>query len=121
MADEIEKFLSGYSDQVQESALVLRDVIRKALPKAHEKLYTGWKSISYSIDGKMKTMICGICPHKAHVNLQLSRATELEDSEGLLKGTGKSIRHIKIEKPADAKKRAVSKLIKAAAKLIESS
>ena len=121
MADEIEDFLKKYSPDVRECAQALRSVVTKALPEANEKLHVGWKSISYSLDGKMKTMICGICPHESHVNLQLSRATELDDAQGLLEGTGKGIRHIKIKAPADARRKAVKVLIQASRELVQSS
>ena len=40
----------------------------------------------------------------------LSRGVDLPDPEGLLEGTGKKIRHVKIMSAADAKKKAVKAL-----------
>ena len=51
-----------------------------------------WKNLFY----EKKGFVCAIVIHKDHVNLQFARGTELEDPEGILEGTGKKIRHVKI-------------------------
>ncbi len=47
----------------------------------------------------------------AHVNVGFSRSAELADPQGLLEGTGKYIRHIKLRQGGDIDARALVELI----------
>lgn len=40
--------------------------------------------------------IAALGSHKDHVNLQLTRGAELIDPKGIVEGTGKSMRHVKL-------------------------
>ena len=50
----------------------------------------------------------------AHVNVGFFRGAELEDPAGLLEGTGKSMRHVKLRPDRDINAKALSCLIDAA-------
>jgi Domain of unknown function (DU1801) len=52
-----------------------------------------------------------------HVNLGFFRGAELDDSNGLLEGTGKGMRHVKIRIPGDIKRRELAIILKQAAGL----
>jgi len=54
---------------------------------------------------------------KEHVTFIFLRGAALPDPEGLLEGTGKSVRHVKVRTAADVKKPALKKLIVEAARL----
>jgi len=115
MSDEVETFLADLPPEVETIARALRERIRALVPGAVEQRHGGWKIIGYSVDGSMKSSICAIAPHSAHVNLQFFRGTELDDPDGLLEGTGKSGRHVKIRDAAAAETDAVGRLIERAA------
>jgi hypothetical protein len=51
---------------------------------------------------------------KAHVNVGFFRGAELADPEGLLEGTGKLMRHVKIRPECDVNATALLKLIETA-------
>jgi hypothetical protein len=51
---------------------------------------------------------------KAHVNVGFFRGAELADPEGLLEGTGKFMRHVKLRPGRDVDGRALMKLIESA-------
>jgi hypothetical protein len=51
---------------------------------------------------------------KAHVNVGFFRGAELADPEGLLEGTGKSMRHVKLSPERDVDSKALTALIKTA-------
>lgn len=51
---------------------------------------------------------------KAHVNVGFFRGAELADPEGLLEGTGKFMRHVKLRPEADVDATTLTKLIEAA-------
>lgn len=50
----------------------------------------------------------------AHVNVGFFRGAEIEDPDGLLEGTGKFMRHVKLKPERDVDPTALTKLIKAA-------
>lgn len=51
---------------------------------------------------------------KAHVNVGFFRGTELADPKGLLEGTGKRMRHVKVTPERDVDTAALTQLIEAA-------
>jgi hypothetical protein len=51
---------------------------------------------------------------KAHVNVGFFRGAEIADPDGLLEGTGKLMRHVKLRPGHDLQVRAVTKLIETA-------
>lgn len=50
----------------------------------------------------------------AHVNVGFFRGAEIEDPDGLLEGTGKFMRHVKLKPERDVDPTALTKLIEAA-------
>jgi hypothetical protein len=58
-------------------------------------------------------MICVIMPLKAAVNFGLPRGAELPDPDGLLEGTGKRARHVKVANVAQAGAHGLRALLKA--------
>ena len=116
MAD-FEKLITRSSPAVQELASRTRASIRKAVPRAQEKVFFGWRINAFSFDGSMKTMFCAISPLKEYVNIYLGRGTDLKDPAKLLEGAGKKMRHVKVKDAALLKNKALKKLVQDAAKL----
>ena len=116
MADHLNKLLKKYSLEVQDLALQARELVLKTVPGAREKVYLGWNGIHFSTNGGMSTTFCAISPQKTRINLYFPQGTHLPDPSGLLVGTGKNMRHIKIDNAKLLNSRAVKALIKAAAK-----
>ena len=52
-------------------------------------------------DRVIEDCICQIGVYRKHVNLQFTQGTELDDSFGVLQGTGKRMRHIKVKSLSD--------------------
>jgi hypothetical protein len=107
----VEQFLKSYDPDVEEIAHGLRALVRRLVPDAEEKVHPGWKTVAY---GRGKNFFA-ISPHKGWVNLQFHSGSSLLDPSDLLDGTGKSMRHVKLVKLCDVKKRALAKLIREAA------
>ena len=51
---------------------------------------------------------------KAHVNVGFFRGAEIDDPDGLLEGTGKFMRHVKLRPERDINATALKKLVKSA-------
>jgi hypothetical protein len=109
-------FLRDYGETVRAIAWKLREIVVEVLPDLNEDV-TGHKNISYSTDaGPMKGGIAYIAPYKDSVNLGFMDGVDLPDPQGLLKGTGKRLRHIKFTSPEQVDDHAedIRSLLKAA-------
>jgi hypothetical protein len=90
----------------------LRALVKKAIAGCEEYV-NPWKIPSFDSDGT----VCGFMTGKEHVTFIFLRGAALPDPGGLLEGTGKSVRHVKVRTVADVKRPALKKLIVEAAKL----
>ena len=89
--------LSGSSPHVQEVAKRLRDLIIEVYPDVVEVPWPKQRIAGYGVGPKkMSEHFCYIGAHRDHVNLGFYYGAELQDPEGLLEGTGKKLRHIKV-------------------------
>jgi len=71
-------------------------VLAAAFPEAVEQVDFGNKLLAVGKSMAMRDLTFAIIPHSAHVNLQLADGVELADPNGLIEGTGKRIRHVKV-------------------------
>ena len=110
----VDTFLKGYSPQVREIAVKARETILSVFPGATEKVYPGWKVIQYGAGGDTKDVFAAISPQRERVNLGLANGAELPDPDGLLEGSGKGIRHVKLTSPQAATAPAIRELVKGA-------
>jgi len=111
----VEAFLDGYTPGVRSLALQVRALVLEVMPDAVEQVDVPGKLLGYGRGATYKDTVCVIMPLKAGVNLGLARGAELPDPEGLLTGTGKRARHVRLSSPADVERPALRALIEAAA------
>ncbi len=100
-----------------------RRMVKAVAPKADEISYQSqpprsstymWKIVRYTIDGEN---VVGIGTFARHSTMFFYRGRELDDSSGLLEGSGKDSRFITLRAPADAERPAVKRLLREAFKL----
>jgi len=109
----INELLEGYSPEVRDLALRACDLVRSVLPDAVVKVHPGWKNIIFGTGPRMGDMVVAVIPHRSRINLQFVGA-DLPDPAGLLEGTGKMGRHVKVASPAVLENPAVRDLLLAA-------
>lgn len=112
------ELLAQYSPDVRDLALKLRALVRKLISDAVEEVDPKAKLFGYNfLPGTYKGLILTIAPQKSYVNVIFSKGVELMalDSTGLLEGTGKLARHIKVRTEERLNDPAVQALIEAAA------
>ena len=90
----------------------LRALVKKTIAGCEEYV-NPWKIPSFDSNGT----VCGFMTGKEHVTFIFLRGAALPDPEGLLEGTGKSVRHVKVRTAVDVKKPGLKKLIVEAARL----
>ena len=92
-----EDALYGSSAHVTEIARRLRQLIIEVYPDVVEVPWPKQRIIGYGVGpNKMSEHFCYIGTYREHVNLGLYYGAELPDPEGLMEGTGKKLRHIKV-------------------------
>ena len=110
---DVDRLLAGHSPELQAIERALRATIRAEVPDAVEQVDFGNKLIAFGRSMKMRGLLFAIIAHRTHVNLQLADGAVLADPDGLVEGTGKRIRHVKIRSVADVASPAVLGLIRA--------
>ena len=114
MSAEVERFLAPYSPEIRDLALKVRALVLEVSPDAIEQLDPAANLIGYGFDRTYKGLVCGIALHKAHANLMFAQGTQLPDPLGLLTGTGKRARHVRIQQPGDVDRPGVRALLETA-------
>jgi hypothetical protein len=90
---------------------MIRELMKECAPNAEEV-------ISYGIPAyKVKRILAVISPTQKDITFSFSRGTQFEDPYNLLKGVGKSSRHVKIKNLAGANQEALRYYIKQALEL----
>ena len=109
-------YLAAYNPHVSDLTLALREVVLEEAPDAIESISKGYAvAIGFSFTGKpLKDGFCHIVTYKTHVNLGFNRGALLPDPNGVLAGTGKSIRHITIRNQNELEHPGVRRYLQAA-------
>jgi hypothetical protein len=110
---DVERLLGEHPAELQAIERALRRTIQEAVPGAVEQVDFGNKLIAFGRSMKMRGLLFAIIAHKSWVNLQLADGADLPDPHGLIEGTGKRIRHVKIRSVEQASSPAVVALIDA--------
>jgi len=113
-AASFDDLILKYPPFVQAVAVRLRAIVYEVLPKAGEKVYAGGWNIAIYNDGED---ICGIAPMRTRCNFYLMDGAHIPDPDGLIQGTGKNMRHVKIASPDNMPVNGIKGLIRAGRKL----
>ncbi|MBM4074044.1 MAG: DUF1801 domain-containing protein [Planctomycetes bacterium] len=111
------EMLSDRSDDVVNTTLAARMAVLKAGHGCSELIHEIYCIANvFTFTGKMGQAFIHIATYSNHVNLGFNLGSQLDDPQGLLEGTGKLIRHVRLQSAADLKKSGIRKLIAAAVK-----
>jgi hypothetical protein len=93
----------------------LREIILSIHPDACEVVRLGDRAATYGLGPKkMSEGYVYILPYTSWVNLGFYKGADLPDPNGLLDGTGKKLRHVKIRSMKDVENPIIHRLIEAA-------
>jgi hypothetical protein len=102
---ELLALLSGHDPTVQSLAICLRQVVHEEMAPCHEyvfKMSNRRVVLLYGATERvMRDCICLIAVHERYANLAFQRGTDLDDAAGMLRGSGKRMRHISVKSPSD--------------------
>ncbi len=109
------ELLADRPKELSELAIQLRRLVAKMAPDSSELLYQTYAvSNVFTYTGKLGQAFIHIATYAKHVNLGFNQGVLLEDPDSLLHGSGKLIRHVRIDELAIAKQKNVQSLIKSA-------
>lgn len=112
---KLHELLSDRPDEAVDIALAARVAVRKAAGSCSELVYATYAISSvHTYTGKLGQAFIHIATYAKHVNLGFNRGVELDDPKELLEGTGKLIRHVRLNAVSDLRKKPIRDLIKAA-------
>jgi len=104
-----------HAREVQQIAYGLRALVAKLHPNAVETPRNGERCTTYGVGPKkMSQAYAYISPLTSSVNLGFYHSIALPDPRGLLMGTGKRARHVKLTSIEETRAPAIAALIRAA-------
>ena len=110
-----EELLEDTPTEVEEICKALRKTILMIHPDATEVVRLGDQAACYGVGPKkMSEAHTYIMPKRGYANLGFFYGALLNDKTGLLEGTGKKMRHIKVRSIDEAKSAGLQALVEAA-------
>ncbi len=106
---DIQEWINKHSDELGAIAKYWFDVMRDCGNDVRELLHDGHPTACVA-----DAAFAYVNAFKAHVNVGFFRGAELSDPNGLLEGTGKIMRHVKLRPEGEVDATALSKLINTA-------
>ena len=88
--------LASHTPEVQAAARALEALIRAEQPDVVVQYDPGNGLLAFGRSMRMRDLLFAIIPHGGWVNLQLADGALLPNPDGLIEGTGKRIRHVKV-------------------------
>jgi hypothetical protein len=115
MHGTFEEAIARTTPELQELARDVRTLIAEVYPQVVEVPWPNQQITGYGLGPKkMSEHFCYIAVHGQHVNLGFNYGADLPDPQGLLQGTGKMFRHVKIAQREQIRQTALHALIEAA-------
>lgn len=113
------KFLKPYDRAIQKLALQLRALVLEEMAPCHENIYDAYSAVAigYGTSDRLSDGICHIAVYTQHVNLGFNQGSLLDDPRGILKGSGKLVRHLTIKTQDDLARPEIRTFLKRALKL----
>jgi hypothetical protein len=98
---ELLEFLYRYDPALQSLALGLRRVVLGEMAPCHEYIFAMRSKVVLLYSATERVVadcICSINVFARHVTLAFHRGRDLDDARGILRGSGKAMRHIRLMK-----------------------
>lgn len=107
-----EQVLANCAEPVQPLARAVFEELHRVFPQA--VITADSDSIGFGTGPGYKPLVFSVLPYSKHVTIGFSRGTELPDPAGLLEGSGKVHRHVKIRTEEDLRRPELGELFTAA-------
>lgn len=92
-----DEMIAGSPESIRELARAARTLIYDVLPSTVEVVWPHQRTAGYGTGPKKMTeQFCWLAPQSKHLVFGFYYGTELPDPTGLLEGTGRLMRHVKV-------------------------
>jgi hypothetical protein len=110
---QIAGFLAKYTPAMQKEARAARRTLRARMPTAIEMVYDNYAGLVFGFapGDRPSDAILSLFVASDHVTVCFLQGKGLADPEGLLRGSGSRVRHIKLASAAELGKPAIRALI----------
>jgi hypothetical protein len=108
----IDRVVRATDPKLQEIIRGLRELIQDVVPEVKETV-NPWGMPTFELNGPMGYFMVAA----KHITFGFQRGTSLTDPKGLLEGTGKNLRHVKLRKVEDLQRDGLRQLVEEAARL----
>lgn len=105
---DAESYIADQPESLETVLRELRSLILEEAPHAVESIK--WGHPNYEADGN----VCYLSAFTEHANLGFFRGADLDDPAGLLEGTGKKLRHVKVRPGAPLPEEGIRALLREA-------
>jgi hypothetical protein len=112
-----DEVLASHRPEVVAAARAVQTVILEELPGVVVHFDRGDGLLALGTSSGMRDLLFALIPHGGWLNLQLADGAVLPDPDGLIEGTGKRIRHVKLRSAEAAGEPAVRALVRAQVRL----
>ncbi len=115
-SDELQELLAERGPRIRTLASAARRCVLELTPQSWELIYDTYAlSIAFSWTEALRDAYCHVAAYSEHVNLGFNRGAELSDPHRVLSGTGKLIRHVRLNCEVDLERPELRALIEDAA------
>jgi len=118
---ELIGFLAKYDPAIHSLALGLRQVVLNAIAPCHEYIFQMRSKVVLLYGATARIMADGICQiaiFRHHVTLVLPDGIDLEDPTRVLRGTGRTMRHVRVTASSDLARPELRSLLRQARALV---
>jgi len=118
---ELIGFLDKYDPAIHSLALGLRQVVLNAIAPCHEYIFQMRSKVVLLYGATARIMADGICQiaiFRHHVTLVLPDGIDLEDPTRVLRGTGRTMRHVRVTASSDLARPELRSLLRQARALV---
>lgn len=97
--ERLETFLARYDPTIAELAIRLREKLRSILPPALELVYDNYNAlvIGFSPSESSSDAVVSIALYPRWIRLFFLQGADLPDPDGLLEGSGKQVRNLRLD------------------------
>jgi hypothetical protein len=120
-ARQLDRFLDAFSPEVAGLARMTLAKLRKRLPHANELVYDNYNAlaIGFAPTERASDGIFSIAIYPRHINFFFLQGATLPDVDGLLKGEGSVVRHIRLDDEKTLDRTDVKAMMATAIKMAE--
>jgi hypothetical protein len=109
---QVVKAVQPRNSELQKIVRGVRELVREVVPEVTETV-NPWGIPTFELNGPL----CHVMVATKHIGFGFPRGTSLDDPKGLLEGTGKNQRHVKLRKLEDLRREGLRELVDSAARL----